>query len=152
MAQWVQASQVKGLLSGSGDQRALPAPRSSANEPTIPSSGNVSAAAVPQVPSEQRDDAAEPWYYGFIEKYVKAYMWLGIALSSLALLFYFIGGIGVAWNMGGLAIAGFLVLFILIGLPLYGMAILGVLFSTALFLLAADAARNLRAIRSNTTH
>lgn len=85
---------------------------------------------------------AEPWFYGFLERYAKVGMWLAIAALALATPLL----IGVLWMKEGghrAAVGGATVLL----LVLAAVVLFGILFGTALLLLLVDTGRNLRAIR-----
>ncbi len=163
MPEWLPASQVKGLLGGMGDPRSGSALRNAANEATLPATGadEYSAppapAPAPAASAFSFDGASgeaaapldrEPWYYGFIDKYVRIFMFLGMAVATLKLLIAE-GSLIVLWQAQ--AFSTVLVLgMMLVAVLIYGLALLALLFAAGLFLLAVDAGRNLRVIRGQT--
>jgi hypothetical protein len=150
LPQWVQASQLKGLLSGSAEQRALPAgnARTVGNEPTIPASGDLPPPEL--LATHQVATAGEPWYYGFIDGYTKIFLILGLAVGGVGALIL-LGTSLLALTQAQGAIGILLgVLTLLAGLLGIALWVLGLAFTASLFLLAVDAARNLRALRKHS--
>jgi hypothetical protein len=97
---------------------------------------------------------SEPWFYGFIDTYAKAWMWISLLVGTLG----FLGaaaasvslttraarvgpGVGPAW-IGNVLLLATIVAF--------ASWLLGILLSVAFMLLAVDIGRNLRAIRHQT--
>jgi hypothetical protein len=94
----------------------------------------------------------EPWYYGFIEEYVKFVLVLGVGLFVVGLAFDFYVA---AWAIANARSGQFslpMVIFGILGGVLYQVLLFcGVVFFVALYLLLVDAARNLREMRRNTS-
>jgi hypothetical protein len=87
----------------------------------------------------------EPWYYSFLA--FVAWIWTVLGVGQfLLVLFVFVGGgtVGVGPQRGDIAMALAPLLMI------SGGAMIGMLLSAGLVLLAVDAARNLRALRWKT--
>jgi hypothetical protein len=104
------------------------------------------AESVPVAPAAQRKqrgpsyNTPEPWYYSFIAKYATVWMWLGI-ISVLLVFALWIAATGMVAERDSRFYA--LVPVLAIGALL---AILSIVFTAALFLLAVDAARKLRSM------
>ena len=103
---------------------------------------------------EEDDYEPEPWYYGFIERYVISCMWFGTILCILSftgitvLCLVLAAGLSATAPIAG-SLSGGLALFLL---WIYAAvccvaAVLAVVYGCSWLLLALDAARNLRKIR-----
>lgn len=152
LPQWVPASQVKGLLSGSGT--ALPPaaspPAPSAGPPAATASGVAPAEKVISWPSKENvlaESEPDPWYYGFLETYARVFLWLGISACVLSFLGFVAPVIHHTFTEATSTPAFVLALvWVLAAVLAFGLLILTILFWTALVLLAVDAARNLRSL------
>jgi hypothetical protein len=141
MAQWVPASQVKGLVGGgSGPSPAFtnapaPQPETAASEPEPAS-----------VVAAYEEDAGpapsgEPWFYGFLDRFAKVFMWLGLSLVILLVIYGLIQAVSMLSMSPLVGIILLIATFIMAGI--YALAIL---LWTAMTLLLVDAGRNLRSI------
>lgn len=98
-------------------------------------------------PSPERFlEGTEPWYYGFLDRYTRFVMWLGIiCVVGVFLISLFAAMMALDKFDGGGRIGGItLITIIVVYLPCLAVAICAILFQAALVLLAVDAARNLR--------
>jgi hypothetical protein len=159
MPKWVAAGQVKGLLGGSGEFPTLtgaPAlevvearePERRAEEPAQP------AAPPDQTVREEHPAAApEPWFYGFLQKYAKIVMWLGVVVCGLGIIWVLLVGVGVL-VLGGDRAGGFMLVLVVasmvVGGLFFALVLLAILLQGALVLLALDNARNLRSAQRKT--
>ncbi|HXD86833.1 MAG TPA: hypothetical protein VN641_10075 [Urbifossiella sp.] len=91
-------------------------------------------------------EGTEPWYYGFLDRYTRFVMWLGIiCVVGVFLISLFAAMMALDKFDGGGRIGGItLITIIVVYLPCLAVAICAILFQAALVLLAVDAARNLR--------
>jgi hypothetical protein len=155
LPQWVPAIQVKGLLSGTGSGLGMPPAQSEKSTPlpapapatSTPPADKVVTFTTADEPAAERD--RDPWYYGFLETYAKVFLWLGIAACVLGFLGFLAPAIYVTFaSAAGGSSAAFLqaLVVVLAALLTFGLAILMLVFWTALVLLAVDAGRNLRNI------
>jgi hypothetical protein len=154
LPQWVPASQVKGLLSGSGT--AIPAATPSATPAPAPSPPPSAERPAPVPGSDEApaDGGRDPWYYGFLETYAKVFLWLGIAACVLGFLGFLVPAIYVTFVQASSQAARegtsapFLqaVVVVLAALLVFGLTVLALVFWTALVLLAVDAGRSLRSL------
>jgi hypothetical protein len=166
MTKWVPASQIKGLLEGPAEAGGGPAPPFSQEPegarvldwrtegpPRIADSVPESAPEEPLASTfredlDERPPRPEPWYYGFLEKYATVAMWLGILACGLGFLAFVLGAVLFAiWFNNVAAVLG-VVAALVLGLLVFGLAVLAILFQAALILLAVDAARHLRSIEA----
>jgi hypothetical protein len=153
MAGWVDATQVKGLLDTSVQHAPAASPPDSAPEEQAWAGVEPVNRPMPR-PSSAEMELPEPWYYGFLEKYAKTFMWLFIGLCVLG----FLGGAFITLTIGlnlarqfGLIGILWMIYGFLGGLVMFAFALLAILFLVASILLAVDAARNLRAINRKST-
>jgi hypothetical protein len=144
MPNWVPASQVKGLLGGSGPSQAF----ATQQAPAPADYPEVTEAVEPSGPADygaedrgRRGEAGEPWYYGFLERFAKIFMWVGLALVIVVFLY----GLFQAISLFSYSVLMGLVLLLVtfIGSGIY---VLLILMWTALVLLIVDAGRSLRSI------
>jgi hypothetical protein len=141
MAQWVPASQVKGLLGGSSGAQAWQ-PDAVATAPAAPPApAEPAAVAYDEDAGVVVRRGGEPWFYGFLERFAKVFMFLGLGLVGLFCLY----ALYLSINMFSLNV--FLGLLYLVGTFLmagiYGLLII---LWTAMMLLVVDMGRNLRSI------
>jgi hypothetical protein len=159
MAKWTPAAQVKGLLTGSGEMPSAPPGPVGAQEVDWRTAGPPRAPALPSSPPPEdeglslpgaEEDASferEPWYYGFLERYAKVGLVLGVVVCLLAFAWVAVSGaLWVAAARGGAGVAQAL-LGVVVGVLGLGLALLALVLQTAFVLLIVDAARNLRALR-----
>ena len=70
-------------------QQPLPSAHDLPAEPEpAPPASDDDTSSEPDEPTTHKLSAALPWYYGFIETYTKVAMIAGIAVATIALLFY----------------------------------------------------------------
>jgi hypothetical protein len=145
MAQWVAASQVKGLLGGSSGSQVLQ-PDAVA---TVPAPAAVPMEASEPAPMAIEEDAGvrvtrdgEPWFYGFLEKFATIFMWLGLGLVLMFFLYFLV--IVAIPALSASPFAGLLMLvMIFLGAGSYALVIV---LWTAMMLLVVDMGRSLRSI------
>jgi hypothetical protein len=174
MTRWVPASQVKGLLEGLAGEPGASAPGGAgpgaappgqepegarvldwrtAGPPRIAAPGAESAAEEP-LASTFREDLdegllrPEPWYYGFLEKYATVAMWLGILACGMGFLAFVVETVLRASRAPDVAAVLRAVVALVLGLLVFGLAVLTLLFQAALILLAVDAGRHLRSLEA----
>jgi hypothetical protein len=147
------------------DWKAAPPPVRRAAEQTPEPQTVLDLDAPPSTPTAPPWDATteeegggyeppEPWYYGFLEKYTLAGMWVGIVCITVPFLAFtvllMVGGVAAAGVAGpaaaGVVGAGAFLWWLLSALA-WASAVLALVFAAARILLAVDAARNLRALR-----
>jgi hypothetical protein len=143
MPNWVPASQVKGLLGGSGPSQAFatqqaPAP---ADYPEVTEAVEPTGPADYGAEDRGRREVGEPWFYGFLERFAKIFMWVGLALVLLVFIYGIIQAVR-AFDFS--ALLGVLLLLVtFLGSAIY---VLFILIWTAMTLLIVDAGRSLRSI------
>jgi hypothetical protein len=154
MPNWVPASQIKGLVGGSGSTQAFApaATQAQAQAQAAADYPEVTEAEEPAAPAHYQEEdrgprreGGEPWFYGSLERFAKIFMWVGFALVLLFFINYIMAAIA-AFQLSVLAGT------ILLMLSLIGSAFMTVfiLVWTALMLLVVDAGRNLRSINRKT--
>jgi hypothetical protein len=142
MPQWVPASSIKGLV---GSDAVAPAPQAPQPMPApMPAADPFGGGggAFDDYPSPRSGD---PRYYGLIERFAPMFMWLGIGLTGLGVLYGLISGVilmTVVWWVGLLYIFGAF----LLGVLLFLLVIL----ITATMRVLADIGRSLRSIDKKT--
>src|SRR5437763_1366779 len=82
MPRWVPATQVKGLLGGSGEFATVP-PAPEPAPPRETDGRTVEPPPAPDVPAAEEDRRPEPWFYGFLDRYAPVAMWVAVVTCSL---------------------------------------------------------------------
>jgi hypothetical protein len=128
---------------------APPMPPRQPQTVSAPTTASMAPAAAPVASSVPHWAAPamppEPWYYGLLAFIAGVWTVLGVG-QFLLVLFVFVGGgtVGVGPERGEVAMA------VIPLVMMSGGAMIGMLLSAGLVLLAVDAARNVRAIRWKT--
>jgi hypothetical protein len=147
MAQWVPASQVKGLLGGSGSSQSWQSDAVAAAPASAPA-----AVAEPAAPVAYDEDAAvrvrtggEPSYYGNLENFTKPYLWIGLACAVLMFLYGAYATLSLFSIASGMGYFWVGIAFLLVVLMTILFAI-GIFLAVWLIHLAVDMGRSLRSI------
>jgi hypothetical protein len=144
MAQWEPATRIKGLVGSSGANPAYapaPAPAPAPQQEFAP----VVAEPQPVTPLPMDEVVAvpggEPWFYGFLEKFAKIAMWLGLAAVGLVFILGVYRSVETMMDSVGWGLLAFLIVVLS-----SGYMVLVVLLGCAFMLLMVDAGRNLRSM------
>jgi len=92
----------------------------------------------------------EPWFYGFIDTYAKAWMWFSLLVSTLVFLGAAAASFSITTGAAYVKPAWIGNFFLIATIVVFASWLLGILLSVAFMHLAVDIARNLRAIRHRT--
>ena len=136
----------RGRCRGCGGEVLIPDPSVSV---FLPKRGTAAASQLPSDPDIKVAPRvpAEPWFYGFLEKYAQVVMGLGLVACGGSVL---VGLAGFAMIMGGHA-SGVDAMTPFLATLGGALGIIPILLAAAPVLLAVDAARNLRALRYGKT-
>jgi hypothetical protein len=89
----------------------------------------------------------EPWFYGFIDTYAKAWMWFSLLVGTFGFLGAAAASFSITTGATRVGPAWIGNVFLIATIVLFASWLLGILLSVAFMHLAVDIGRNLRAIR-----